>query len=70
MSFNTEEFISAVQARTQIWQSKHSHHMNRNILNKLWKEIAELFPDKEVSKWNIVGILNLLFLYRNIMIDY
>nr|XP_034837878.1 uncharacterized protein LOC117994107 [Maniola hyperantus] len=47
MSFNTEEFISAVQARTPIWQSKHRHHMNRNILNKLWKEIAELFPEME-----------------------
>lgn len=47
MSFNTEEFISAVQARTPIWQSKHNHHMNRNVLNKLWKEIAGLFPDME-----------------------
>jgi hypothetical protein len=47
MSFNTEEFISAIQARTPIWQSKHRHHMNRNILNKLWNEIAELFPDME-----------------------
>ncbi|GBP44028.1 hypothetical protein EVAR_85182_1 [Eumeta japonica] len=35
------------QARTPIWQSKHVHHMNRNVLNKLWKEIAELFPDME-----------------------
>ncbi|GBP59964.1 hypothetical protein EVAR_84464_1 [Eumeta japonica] len=47
MSFNTEEFVSAVQARTPIWQSKHVHHINRNVLNKLWKEIAELFPDME-----------------------
>ncbi|GBP23853.1 hypothetical protein EVAR_86230_1 [Eumeta japonica] len=43
----SEEFVSAVQARTPIWQSKHVHHMNRNVLNKLWKEIAELFPDME-----------------------
>lgn len=47
MSYNTEDFISAVQARTPIWHSKNKHHMNRNVLNKLWKEIAELFPDLE-----------------------
>ncbi|XP_022835315.1 uncharacterized protein LOC111362793 [Spodoptera litura] len=61
MSFNTEEFISAVQPRTPIWQSKHSHHMNRNILNKLWKEIAELFPDMEGDFTSINTKQNLFF---------
>ncbi|CAG5056224.1 unnamed protein product [Parnassius apollo] len=53
MDINTEEFISAVQHRTAIWQSKHLQHLNRKVINKLWEEIKQLFPgsnDKQLRK--------------------
>lgn len=50
MDINTEEFISAVQHRTAIWQSKHLQHLNRAAINKLWGEIKQLFSGSNGSK--------------------
>ncbi|KAH9638830.1 hypothetical protein HF086_012783 [Spodoptera exigua] len=47
MAVNTESFISAIQSKPPIWQSKHPHHNNRTITRKLWSEIKEQFPGSE-----------------------
>ncbi|PZC71057.1 hypothetical protein B5X24_HaOG214175 [Helicoverpa armigera] len=44
MAVNTESFISAIQSKPPIWQSKHPHHNNRTIIRKLSSEIKEQFP--------------------------
>lgn len=47
MNIDTEEFISAVQHCTAIWQSKYPQHLNRAVINKLWEEIKQLFPGSD-----------------------
>ena len=51
MAVNTELFISAIQSKPPIWQSKHPHHSNRTVTRKLWSEIKEQFPGSE-GKFN------------------
>ncbi|CAB3224873.1 unnamed protein product [Arctia plantaginis] len=60
MAVNTELFISAIQSKPPIWQSKHPHHSNRTITRKLWSEIKKQFPGSEekqlLKKWKTCAI--------------
>lgn len=61
MAVNTEVFISAIQSKPAIWQSKHLHHSNRTITRKLWNEIKEQFPGSEGKFNNIIYFLITMF---------
>ncbi|XP_055913651.1 uncharacterized protein LOC129947208 [Eupeodes corollae] len=39
---NIELLISCVQSRTDLWQDRNANFKNKNITDKLWKEVGEI----------------------------
>jgi hypothetical protein len=43
MEFDTKQFIIEIQKRQSIWNTKRSDYSDRNIKQRKWEEVANIY---------------------------
>lgn len=66
MNFDTEKFIIEIQNRPAIWNTKSAEYSDRNLRQKAWEELVEIYgtdlpqeKKKQLGKYQLFIFLNI-----------
>lgn len=63
MNFDTEKFIIEIQDRPAIWNTKSTEYSDRNLRQKAWEELVEIYETDSTQDKKKLGKCHISYNY-------